>query len=464
MKTFCVLTACILMLGVAMMFGQEPKYRTFNQDDLSQKKSKAGKALSSNVSFHFINNSGHTATSLHVRFNSAVITVVNAGGFSSVTFIDEKQKVMDAQDGITVAPGDSVVFSAVFAKKSSGTKVNFGWWDSAGSPISGSRFDTLNAWSDTRNYTQPNGGTVREFLYKKVIKRPVGLVVGVPTDTPNVGWLRFMKDDRKYFPHTGVSRCLDFVETGSGKAIVGENKNWHVKKHDNHLLGELHVLKLAVVANDSGVTEPMDTTALGDLIYNDAGNVSDPGNGKTVRQIVALADSALTYCAHFSLMPEIYSELDTCISRINSAFDGEYHAVSFTPFLVSGTHTVSETPYLHPNPSVIPVAGRRSAVSLLDIQPQKFLLAQNYPNPFNPSTTISFDLAKDAVVTLKVYNLLGQEVATLLNNENIEEGLQSVEFDASNLPSGVYLYKITGQEIGGNAKSFQSTKKMVLLK
>ena len=88
--------------------------------------------------------------------------------------------------------------------------------------------------------------------------------------------------------------------------------------------------------------------------------------------------------------------------------------------------------------------------------PTRFSLNQNYPNPFNPTTTITYTLPKNAYVELKVYNLLGQEVATLVNKEMIA-GTHSVAWDAQNVPSGVYFYKIT---VGGYSK----TRRMLLLK
>jgi hypothetical protein len=88
--------------------------------------------------------------------------------------------------------------------------------------------------------------------------------------------------------------------------------------------------------------------------------------------------------------------------------------------------------------------------------PVKFSLAQNYPNPFNPSTVIEFSVPNTGNVDLKVYNVLGQVVATLQHGI-LTAGQHSVTFDASRLSTGVYLYKIT-------AGSFTSTKKMLLLK
>jgi len=90
------------------------------------------------------------------------------------------------------------------------------------------------------------------------------------------------------------------------------------------------------------------------------------------------------------------------------------------------------------------------------ITPQRFELQQNYPNPFNPTTTISFDLPKQSYVTLNVYNVLGQKVATLVNGVK-GAGWHHEVFNASNLPSGLYLYKITTDK-------FTNTKKMLLIK
>jgi hypothetical protein len=92
--------------------------------------------------------------------------------------------------------------------------------------------------------------------------------------------------------------------------------------------------------------------------------------------------------------------------------------------------------------------------------PAAFALSQNYPNPFNPSTVISYQLAVNSQVTLKVYNMLGQEVATLVNGPQ-EAGVYTVSFNTSKgtlgLSSGVYVYRL-------QAGSFISTKKLVLMK
>jgi len=85
-----------------------------------------------------------------------------------------------------------------------------------------------------------------------------------------------------------------------------------------------------------------------------------------------------------------------------------------------------------------------------------FGLKQNYPNPFNPTTTITYSLPKSTFVTLKVYDIIGEEIAELVN-EKKDSGTYDVTWNAQNIPSGVYFYKITAGE-------YSKTIKMILLK
>jgi hypothetical protein len=95
-------------------------------------------------------------------------------------------------------------------------------------------------------------------------------------------------------------------------------------------------------------------------------------------------------------------------------------------------------------------------VSSGTVTPYSYSLQQNYPNPFNPTTTINYSLAKRSNVVLKVFNMLGQEVATLVNSQQAG-GSHSIDFDASKLASGLYIYKL-------EAGDFTMAKKMMLLK
>ena len=87
----------------------------------------------------------------------------------------------------------------------------------------------------------------------------------------------------------------------------------------------------------------------------------------------------------------------------------------------------------------------------------EFKLYQNYPNPFNPITKIKFNLKENSNVQLKVYNILGQEIFTLLNNQNMQAGNHEIKFNGANLASGIYLYRL-------ETEKFSVTKKLILLK
>ncbi len=104
--------------------------------------------------------------------------------------------------------------------------------------------------------------------------------------------------------------------------------------------------------------------------------------------------------------------------------------------------------------------GTRSLVGKTSVEvnavPVEFALNQNYPNPFNPSTSISFSIPNASSVKLTIYNAIGKEVATLVNG-TMESGNHKVVWNASNMPSGMYFYKL-------QADNFTSTKKMMLIK
>jgi len=88
--------------------------------------------------------------------------------------------------------------------------------------------------------------------------------------------------------------------------------------------------------------------------------------------------------------------------------------------------------------------------------PSTFSLEQNYPNPFNPSTKIKYSIPRSSDFVLKIFDVLGREITTLVN-EVKSTGIYELEFDASNLPSGTYFYQL-------RAGSFIETKKMILIK
>ncbi len=118
----------------------------------------------------------------------------------------------------------------------------------------------------------------------------------------------------------------------------------------------------------------------------------------------------------------------------------------------SGNRSGTDTTYVYVVSSE-PLSDAEEEVNSI---PSEFKLEQNYPNPFNPSTSIQYSVGNRQFVTLKVYDVLGDEVAILVNEEK-HSGIYEVEFDASGLPSGIYFYKF-------QADNYSESKKMVLLR
>lgn len=106
------------------------------------------------------------------------------------------------------------------------------------------------------------------------------------------------------------------------------------------------------------------------------------------------------------------------------------------------------------------VLGVQSASGIL---PKEFALSQNFPNPFNPSTVVRFGIPRLSDVTIRIFDILGRQVATLQEGRK-EAGDYSVVWDAGSRPSGVYFAMMTAVPLSGDRASFTSTRRMVLLK
>jgi hypothetical protein len=124
--------------------------------------------------------------------------------------------------------------------------------------------------------------------------------------------------------------------------------------------------------------------------------------------------------------------------------------------LFNGSSWSTQTYNLRIRSIVTTTSGLTGVEGSLALQPQEYRLKQNYPNPFNPTTKITYTIPTANKVTLKIFNLLGQLVATLVDEQQ-KANIYVKEFDASRLASGTYFYQI-------NAGNFNSTKKMILMK
>ncbi len=476
----------LIVLSSLMAFAQ-PKYRTFTQEQLAEKTSRnAGRGIASRVSYVIKNNYDTPMNVLSAHFSSPIITLEDSGGFPSVKLVNYRTTVL--AEGKTLQPGDSVILHALVKRIVPGTKITGYQMRMKGTPTAtgsgtlksqklmpGAGVSTITithaalvtsvkAKTDQQIYAQPTGGNVFEYLYRKDIKKPAGVTLGIVKPEVKGGWIRTSRSDIKMFPHTGAPRCFDSVLVSTKKKVFsGELKNPSVRAHNNHLLGSLMALKFSMIANDSGMCEPYDPSAtpLRWLVYYDSTNHGDRFNNYTVQQLCNLTDSALTYCSRFTSGD--YVALDQVLTKILNAFSGEVKVTNLKLMKVEGVKSLSEVTFLHENPAAVPhIPGRKADIALDNIPKENGLLA-NYPNPFNPTTTVSFMLKENSVVTLKVFNVLGQEVATLLDHADYEAGEFSVDFAANSLPSGAYYYRIFATSENNN-NVFSDMKKMILMK
>lgn len=244
-----------------------------------------------------------------------------------------------------------------------------------------------------------------------------------------------------------------------GKVMMKKAKSLPPAKADNVLIANQLALKINIALSDSGYT----TEGFGDLIYS---NETSDFDEWTVAEIAAYVDDIMTNWN--TTDPAVYEDANDVVAELNDSFTGDFDTVATATagvYNIAGIRTVTEVGFLR---APVGTPRVRPTVPPVTSIPDIYSLEQNYPNPFNPSTTIEFMLPTDAIVTLKIYNMLGQEVATVVDNEQIEAGEISYDFDASSLSSGVYLYRVVAQSLDANEDgvpaNFTEVKKMTLIK
>jgi hypothetical protein len=254
----------------------------------------------------------------------------------------------------------------------------------------------------------------------------------------------------------------------SKKPISKPQKGLPPDKHNNHLFAEQLTLKLNVLASDSGIFPQ----GLGNLIYDNSTvkGSNGPFDGMTVRAILDSVDVYLG-CRGAVSGTDDSTEFLKVDSLINASFAAPLDTTSWgcVKVVCTGVRTLDDVPYLHPNPNPAPLLMFPPMTAARIYVPTTFSLNQNYPNPFNPTTVISFQLQYPSLVTIKIYNILGQEIATLLDRGEMDDGEQEIEFNASSLPSGVYFYHLKAESIpdedeGVGPMTFTAVRKMVLVK
>ena len=371
----------------------------------------------------------------------------------------------------TLADGEEVMLYARYKYFTKRFLISRYWWEEGSIPLVTKGPKVIKqVWPEQINYkvAMPNLVNIFQSLDRLYSIRyaaglppidglEIGLVPGpysVYFGYPPYKSIWSSLTDRYRNTHKGRPRCLDM---GGPRTV---NK-YPPKSGNNILFAEQLALKANLLLSDYAVTQ----AGLGSLIFH--GDSTNPFNGLSVRAIGAKIDTAMSnyvapasgsktggYCACDT---NFFDVAYRTIRMIDSAFCGRMDTIGdFTKgqnFALKPVRSLSDVPFLSVDSNFSSIAHYRSPEI---VKPLQYRLQQNYPNPFNPLTTIQYDLPGQSKVVLKVYNILGQEVVTLVD-EVQDAGFKTVEFNASRLASGVYIVRLA-------AGNFTAVKKMVFVK
>jgi hypothetical protein len=435
-------------------FGNFPldsiKYRTASMSEWAlatdaKGKYKLVKRKPDKVEFKF-NLIPETIPTLNLSFSMNVAGTITKGKTKADTLATFSGKKISSLL-LNVVEGDTIQVDG-WGVKGKPVKVKYAWGNAK-------KFEVTDFKTNMPRLPLPNLHNVGEELYVLPGGLGNGLKVGIGDGAGSVSHAKY-KDVQKSLRKRGA------VHSGDAKCLTGQKKqlkSLSPDKGNNKLFAELLALKLNVIASELE-SFPI---GLGDIIYADTGSAF---YGKTVKEIMLQTDTFLTKCDTVNPKGVSASEYYNVLVAIDTAFSGEIDTVSFgTRAKLTGVRYLADVPYLKPNPEVT-IGTTTPEFVIQETIPEEYTLYQNYPNPFNPITTIRFSLPEEARVTLKVYNLLGQEVATVLEHEEFDEGAQEVEFDAQGLSSGVYFYRLTVESLNEDTpiRKFSRVMKMLMLK
>jgi|GEM_PF-1937984 len=379
----------------------------------------------------------------------------------------------------TLGKGDSVV---IFAACNVGKMLLISkyWWEKGTStPAPGTSTGKNISGTGKLLLPMPNVMNVLQTMFTDGLPTKYGLTVGeisgghsaYANSAANV-WKSLYQNGHL---HAGRPRCLGVFSNTLG-SIKTKVSTLTPVKGNNILFAEALTLKVNIYASEFEITP----YGFGGLIFH--GDTANPFNGLSVMNIAIKLDSAISKYVEPTKKPVVapgYCVCDTnyfnvayrTIRMIDSAFSGPLDTISFGPGLVlKPVHDLSTVSFLTLDSSFSSLAAGTVPLRGSYVQePLQYKLEQNYPNPFNPTTTFSFTLGQASFVTLTIYNILGQEVTTVINREQMDEGLQEIEFNASRLASGVYFYRITAEGIADPdnniaGQTFVAVRKMMLLK
>jgi hypothetical protein len=421
-------------------------YRSFPYDSLLTATAVKKKAVTQYWKFVITNTTLLPVSEIDAVFKNQVLTFLNtdslvpSGSRTSWTFSG------------TLAAGDSVTIIGR-STRAGLQKISKLWLG----PVT--RTATAANIVPTLQYSElpmPNSASILDDAFARgAFNSTGGLVVGVPRadSARKYGWV-VLKTGSEFANSLYNNRVGSHTNIVSGFNFVGKKTSLPPTTQNNVLFALVATLKLNIALSDLQTTTP----GFGGLMYREPGS---PYDGFLVQEIALKGDTLLTYHTN---SPTLAKQLDTVLTLINGAFVGPIDTLDWSDSLVlTPLNQLNSVAYLQQTqkvPAIILPWHSPETVEELPLAPQ---LYQNYPNPFNPTTRIQFALPYDAFVTLKVYNILGQEVTVLLNREQMGGGVMEVAFNASNLASGVYFYRIT---VDGIVESvhFSLVKRMLLIK
>ncbi|MFI5252131.1 MAG: T9SS type A sorting domain-containing protein [Bacteroidota bacterium] len=459
-------------------------YRTVDPNLMVEKDihNKVGKGIVAKVDKYnwtsMLASPAQKANDLHIEFATAVDTtralLITGQSSSIVTKAwDSKLKKLDLTFADTLQWNDSIYFDGFSKGKQ---KITSYYWTLNGTSLSAHPLKNAIV-ANQGKLPMPN----RINLLMESFPTSTGLLVGrahpdsVKKPT-GYGWilakgykdvLASLLDGTGY--QTGSPRGFDKYDTRNTPQILGAQKSIPPAKENNMMIADMLALRVNIYASALGITPD----GFYNLIYNDT-STTNPFNGLTVTEIADTADAIMMgYYAgttHTFADTSVFGKLHRTIAAINNSFEGSIDTIpNAGSYKFNGTKKLIDVPFLHANPGAAPMVIVASNFGKEDVLPQQYKLYQNYPNPFNPTTNIQFDLPQMSTVTLKVYNILGQEVATLLDHTQYDAGVQTVPFNASNYASGVYFYRLItssttnadGEVVGSQ---FVKVGKMLLIK
>ncbi|MBI5215683.1 MAG: VCBS repeat-containing protein [Ignavibacteriae bacterium] len=352
-----------------------------------------------------------------------------------------------------------------------------------------------------KNLTSGKGNmkTAVEHVFKRLKATKGATFLGKPqTDKvlkKKLGWIAFgsAADFGKMFtaPHNGTSYPIDSVRLPApkkSKKLFGALKPTR-KAYNNPVWEQGIIFRMNLIASSKGITPK----GFGDLVLDTTAVLNGKQlQGMTLSEIGTWMDSVMTWWDTLDYETvDSYTELAEFANLLRGINEAFYDSVTFSnsyidsmavikgdsnisvkkpknafAIYLQGTKTASESggllKYILGNESKT-IAYQPSFSDEEEI-PFEYELYQNYPNPFNPSTVIRYQLQDVSTVNLKVYNLLGQEVATLLNNQQMDEGEYEIPFNAAGYASGVYFYRLEATNVEDGTKIYMQVKKMLLMR